>query len=121
MRLEYNLRALWSGASPGTAATDARASLPGRGPMQYLGATLWASYIPASFTVCGHGMGPNMAAAAAKGERCAEREGIGPFPYVAGTLEVLSMVRTCISAGAPTLSNARDRALTELCVLAHAP
>ena len=120
MRLEYNLRALWSGASPGTAATDARASLPGRGPMQYLGATLWASYIPASFTVCGHGMGPNMAAAA-KGERCAEREGIGPFPYVAGTLEVLSMVRTCISAGAPTLSNARDRALTELCVLAHAP
>ena len=36
-------------------------------------------------------MGPNMAASAAKRERCAERTGVGPFPYVAGTLEVLSM------------------------------
>ena len=40
---------------------------------------------------CGHGMGPMMAVGAAKNERCAERGGIGPFPYVAGTLEVLSM------------------------------
>ena len=41
--------------------------------------------------MCGHGMGPNMAAAAAKTERCAARGAVGPFPYVAGTLEVLSM------------------------------
>ena len=44
-----------------------------------------------SLQVCGHGMGPNMATSAAKRERCAERAGVGPFPYVAGTLEVLSM------------------------------
>jgi hypothetical protein len=36
-------------------------------------------------------MGPMMAVGAGMSERCAERDGIGPFPYVAGTLEVLSM------------------------------
>ena len=61
------------------------------GPKIYLGATLWASYIQETFEVCGHGMGPVSAAGAAKQERCAERGGVGPFPYVAGTLEVLSM------------------------------
>ena len=87
VRLELNLRALWSGSSPGT--VDGR--LDSNGPYQYAGATLWASYIPGTFEVCGHGMGPNMAAAAAQTERCAERGAVGPFPYVAGTLEVLSM------------------------------
>ena len=91
VRLELNLRALWSGVSPQTAATSDKAGLQGKGPMQYAGATLWASYLSQSFEVCGHGMGPNMATGAAKTERCAERGGIGPFPYVAGTLEVLSM------------------------------
>jgi hypothetical protein len=38
--------------------------------------------------VCGHGMGPNMAAGAAKLERCKERGGVGPFPFASGTLEV---------------------------------
>ena len=33
-------------------------------------------------------MGPNMASSAAKSEKCAERKAVGPFPYVAGTLEV---------------------------------
>jgi len=86
VRLELNLRALWSGSSPGT--IDGRVA---GGPYQYAGATLWASYVATKFEVCGHGMGPNMAAAAARTERCAERGGVGPFPYVAGTLEVLSM------------------------------
>ena len=40
------------------------------------------------FAVCGHGMGPNMAAGAAKLERCKERGGVGPFPFASGTLEV---------------------------------
>jgi len=87
VRLELNLRALWTGSSPAT--VDGREHV--EGPYQYAGATLWASYVPTSFEVCGHGMGPNMAAAAARTERCVERGAIGPFPYVAGTLEVLSM------------------------------
>ena len=40
------------------------------------------------FAVCGHGMGPNMAAGSAKLERCKERGGVGPFPFASGTLEV---------------------------------
>jgi len=96
VRLELNLRALWTGRSPQTidgrsgGAIDEREG--GRGGVyQYAGATLWASYIEDKFQVCGHGMGPNMAASAAKSEKCADRGAVGPFPYVAGTLEVLSM------------------------------
>lgn len=97
VRLELNLRALWSGKPDGPmAATVDGRNTPGepgpyQGPYQYAGATLWASYIPATFEVCGHGMGPNMANGAAKTEKCAERGAVGPFPYVAGTLEVLSL------------------------------
>jgi len=60
-------------------------------PMVYMGATIWASYIEDEFAVCGHGMGPNMAAGAAKQQGCAQRGGVGPFPFASGTLEVLSM------------------------------
>ena len=56
--------------------------------MVYMGATIWASYIEDEFAVCGHGMGPNMAAGAAKQQGCAQRGGVGPFPFASGTLEV---------------------------------
>lgn len=36
-------------------------------------------------------MGPVSAEGAAVQEQCRQRGGVGPFPYVAGTLEVLSM------------------------------
>ena len=94
-RLEINLAALWSGAGElanTVSTTPLKTSLPGgRGPMQYAGATLWASYVKDKFQVCGHGMGPMMASGQAKAEKCASRGAVGPFPYVAGTLEVLSM------------------------------
>jgi len=96
VRLEVNLRALWAKEAVAQAETVGRALSQDEreddaGPMVYMGATLWASYIQSSFEVCGHGMGPVSAAGAARSEGCAGRGGIGPFPYVAGTLEVLSM------------------------------
>jgi hypothetical protein len=42
--------------------------------------------------VCGHGMGPNMAAGAAKLEGCKKRGAVGPFPFASGTLEVSERV-----------------------------
>ena len=45
-------------------------------------------YIEDEFAVCGHGMGPNMAAGAAKLEGCKKRGAVGPFPFASGTLEV---------------------------------
>jgi hypothetical protein len=53
VRLELNLRALWSGKPDGPmAATVDGRNTPGEpGPYQYAGATLWASYIPATFEV----------------------------------------------------------------------
>ena len=99
VRLELNLKLLWERQSEGgkdappRGGADAEA---GReegapaGPMVYMGATLWASYVESEFAVCGHGMGPMMASGQARAENCAKRGGVGPFPYVAGTLEVLS-------------------------------
>ena len=57
----------------------------------YLGATLWASFAPATFEVCGHGMGPKSAWFAGLAENCRQRGALGPFPYAVGTLEVLSV------------------------------
>jgi len=97
VRLEVNLRALWEAEDTQqknimSYFSKRDASLDDMdGPMIYLGATLWASYIESEFQVCGHGMGPVSAFGQATQERCAERGGVGPFPYVAGTLEVLSM------------------------------
>ena len=59
-------------------------------PIVYMGATLWASYSPTHFQVCGHGMGPKSANSAYLNENCKEIGSIGPFPYAAGVLEVLS-------------------------------
>ena len=82
-RLEINLRALWSGQGllkdtrqpAGGAFAAAEAAAGGAGPMQYAGATLWASYVKDKFEVCGHGMGPNMAV------RLAQRKaGAAPQP-----------------------------------------
>ena len=69
VRLEHNLRALLDGK------TNVPVAPPG--PYLYVGATLWASYIEQSFEVCGHGMGPNMAAGAAHTEKCAARGAVG--------------------------------------------
>jgi len=102
IRLETNLRFAWqqhlttdtlvNQRQPQGAARGGGGIRLDDGPLLYIGATLWASYIgPDQFQVCGHGMGPLMAVGAAKSERCAERGAVGPFPYVAGTLEVLSM------------------------------
>jgi len=93
IRLEHNLRQLWGRE---VAAAAGRADVGGNGnyagaPMVYMGATIWASYIEDEFAVCGHGMGPNMAAGAAKLEGCKKRGAVGPFPFASGTLEVLSM------------------------------
>jgi len=96
VRLELNLKLLWERQSEGGKDAPPRAGAGAReqgepaGPMVYMGATLWASYIESEFAVCGHGMGPMMASGQAKAEKCATRGGVGPFPYVAGTLEVLS-------------------------------
>jgi len=56
----------------------------------YMGATLWASYSPFHFQVCGYGMGPKSSNSAYLNENCRELGSIGPFPYTAGVLEVLS-------------------------------
>ena len=60
--------------------------------------------------MCGHGMGPMMAAGAAKTEGCARRGGVGPFPYVAGTLEVLSMPLAQWVTGQPAVARFVQRA-----------
>ena len=93
VRLEVNLRALWmkEALTQAGRVQTVDDGADDRGPMIYMGATLWASYIQNSFEVCGHGMGPVSAAGASRSESCAARGGVGPFPYVAGTLEVLSM------------------------------
>lgn len=96
VRLELNLKLLWERQSEGgkdappRGGADTREEGEPAGPMVYMGATLWASYIESEFAVCGHGMGPMMASGQAQTENCAKRGGVGPFPYVAGTLEVLS-------------------------------
>jgi len=114
VRLELNLRSLWD-STPSQEASP-RAASPAEAPPAsagggvadpstggagggagggavyvYGGATLWASYVKQSFHVCGHGMGPMMAAGASRTEGCAAQGAVGPFPYAAGTLEVLSM------------------------------
>ena len=102
VRLEHNLRALLDGK------TNVPVAPPG--PYLYVGATLWASYIEQSFEVCGHGMGPNMAAGAAHTEKCAARGAVGPFPYVAGTLEVLSMPLASWMVAQPAVASFVQRA-----------
>ena len=57
-------------------------------PYLYLLSSLFTYYIEDEFAVCGHGMGPNMAAGAAKLEGCKKRGAVGPFPFASGTLEV---------------------------------
>jgi len=56
-----------------------------------MGSTLWASYSPSQFKVCGHGMGPKSSNYAFLKDNCRENGAIGPFPYAVGVLEVLSV------------------------------
>lgn len=68
------------------------AALHNRGdPIVYMGATVWASFSPSTLEVCGHGMGPKAANRAFLSENCRGRGAVGPFPFAAGVLEVISM------------------------------
>ena len=103
VRLEHNLRALLDGK------TNVPVAPPG--PYLYVGATLWASYIEQSFEVCGHGMGPNMAAGAAHTVCVAARGAVGPFPYVAGTLARRCRWRAGCAHAAPPSCSARNESV----------
>lgn len=77
--------------SPGKLASTLAALYARGDPIVYMGATVWGSFSPSTLSVCGHGLGPKMANHAFLAEDCRSKGAVGPFPFAAGVLEVLSI------------------------------